>query len=53
MLRKEEKAKMMSVLTPEQKIKLEQLKQNREAKRDAMASKRLDKMKAKLNLSDD
>lgn len=52
-LRKEEKAKMMSVLTPEQKIKLGQLKKDREAKRDAMVSKRLDKMKAKLNLSDD
>ena len=52
-LRKGQKEKMMSVLTPEQKTKLEQLKKDREAKHEAMAAKRLDKMKVKLNLSDD
>jgi Spy/CpxP family protein refolding chaperone len=52
-LRKEQKEKMMAILTPEQKTKLEQLKKDREAKHEAMAAKRLEKMKTKLNLSDD
>jgi Spy/CpxP family protein refolding chaperone len=52
-LRKEQKEKMMAILTPEQKNKLEQLKKEREVKREAMATKRLDKMKTKLNLSDE
>lgn len=52
-LRKEQKEKMMTILTPEQKTKLEQLKKEREVKHEAMAAKRLDKMKTKLNLSDD
>jgi Spy/CpxP family protein refolding chaperone len=52
-LRKEQKEKMAAILTPEQKNKLEQLKKDREVKREAMAAKRLDKMKTKLNLSDD
>ena len=52
-LRKEQKEKMLAILTPEQKTKLEQLKKDREVKREAMTSKRLDKMKTKLNLSDD
>lgn len=52
-LRKEQKEKMMAILTSEQKNKLEQLKKDHEAKREALAAKRLDKMKTKLNLSDD
>jgi Spy/CpxP family protein refolding chaperone len=52
-LRKEQKEKMMAILTPEQKTKLEQLKKDREAKIEAMAAKRLDKMKSTLNLSED
>ena len=52
-LRKGQKEKMMAILTPDQKIKLEQIKNNRQARHQAMAAKRLDKMKAKLNLSDE
>ena len=52
-LRKSQKEKMMSVLTADQKNKLEQLKKDRQVKHEAMAAKRMDKMKAKLNLSDD
>jgi len=52
-LRKWQKEKMMAILTPAQKIKLEQIKNNRQARHEAMAAKRLDKMKAKLNLSDE
>lgn len=52
-LRKEQKTNMMSILTPAQKIKMENLKKNREAKRDEIVAKRLDKMKTKLNLSND
>lgn len=51
-LRKEHKDKMMALLTPEQKDKLIQLKKDRAVKHEAMAAKRLDKMKATLNLSD-
>lgn len=52
-LRKEQKEKMMSILTPEQKATLEQLKKDREVKHEAMAAKRLDKIKSTLNLSED
>lgn len=51
-LRKEHKDKMMALLTPEQKDKLIQLKKDGAVKHEAMAAKRLDKMKANLNLSD-
>ena len=51
-LRKEHNDKMMALLTPEQKDKLIQLKKDRAIKHEAMAAKRLDKMKATLNLSD-
>lgn len=52
-LRKTQKEKMMSLLTADQKNKLIQLKKDMEVKYQAMALKRLDKMKATLNLSDD
>ena len=52
-LRKEQKEKMMSLLTAEQKNKLVQLKKDREAKHEMMAAKKLDKLKTSLSLSDD
>jgi len=52
-LRKGQKEKMMAILSPDQKIKLEQIKNNKQGRHEAMAAKRLDKMKAKLNLSDE
>ncbi len=51
-LRKEEKTKMLSLLTPEQKAKMAQLKAEGKAKADQHYAARMDKMKAKLNLSD-
>lgn len=52
-LKKERKQKLMALLTTEQKAKLEQLKQQKEQQRQQMADQKLDKMKAKLGLSDD
>lgn len=52
-LQKEQKEKMMSLLTTDQKNKLVQLKKDREAKHEMEAAKRLDKMKTSLNLSDE
>jgi Spy/CpxP family protein refolding chaperone len=52
-LHKEQKEKMMNLLTADQKNKLAQLKKDREAKHEMEAAKRLDKMKTNLNLSDD
>ena len=52
-LNKEQKEKIMSLLTADQKNKLVQLKKDREAKHEMEAAKRLDKMKTNLNLSDD
>jgi Spy/CpxP family protein refolding chaperone len=52
-LRKEQREKMMSILTPEQKTTMQQIKKDREAKHQAMAAKQLDKIKSTLNLSDD
>ena len=52
-LRKANHEKMMAILTPAQKYKLEQLKTERKTKQTAMAATRMDKMKAKLNLTDD
>ena len=49
-LMNERKAKLMSILTPDQQAKLKQLREERQEK---MGEKRLEKMKAKLNLSDD
>jgi protein CpxP len=52
-LQKERKADFMAILTPDQKAKLTQLKQERRAKMQTMADKRLDKMKLELNLSNE
>lgn len=50
---KEQKEKMMSLLTEDQKTKLVQLKKEREIKQNVMTAKRLDKIKTRLNLSDE
>jgi Spy/CpxP family protein refolding chaperone len=52
-LNKEQKAKMLGLLTPEQKAKMEQLKKDKQAKYEMKAAQRLDKMKSKLGLTDD
>ena len=52
-LRKEEKEKIEAVLTPEQKAKLDDMKKKGEEERKERAAKHLDKLKTKLNLSDD
>lgn len=51
-LKKEQKAKMQSLLTPEQKNKMAQLKTAQKAKAAAHYTAHLDKMKTKLNLTD-
>jgi Spy/CpxP family protein refolding chaperone len=53
LLRKEQKEKMMSLLTAEQKNKLIELKKDRQTRHTAIAEKKLVKMKSRLNLSDD
>lgn len=50
---KERKAKMDGLLTAEQKTKLTQLKAERKAKKEEHYTKRLDKMKTTLSLTDD
>ena len=52
-LRKEQKEDFMKLLTPDQKTKLIQIRQDMKAKADTMAIKRLDRMKLKLNLSNE
>jgi Spy/CpxP family protein refolding chaperone len=52
-LRKEQKARMQGLLTSEQKTKLEQLKTDKKARKEAHFAKRMDKMKAHLQLTDD
>jgi len=51
-LLKEQKNNMQSLLTPEQKDKMAQLKANDKVKADQHYAARLNKTKAKLNLSD-
>lgn len=51
-LRKEQKAKMGALLTPEQKTKMTQLKAEQKIKREAHFAKHLDKMKTALGLTD-
>lgn len=53
LLRKEQKEKMMNLLTADQKTKVVQLKKERELKHEAMSAKRLDRIKSRLNLSND
>lgn len=50
---KSQKAQMDKVLTPEQKNKLAQQKNNRKGKQEMYSAKRLDKMKTNLGLSED
>ena len=52
-MHKAQKEKMMSLLTTEQKNKLEQFKKERKAKHEAIAAKKLERMKANLGLTDD
>lgn len=52
-IQKERKAKMDGLLTAEQKAKLSRLKAQRKVKHEAGYSKRLDKMKTTLNLTDE
>ena len=51
-LRKEQKAKMQALLTPEQKTKMAELKATKMAKKEEKFAKGLEKMKSKINLSD-
>ena len=51
-LRKEQKAKMQALLTPEQKTKMAELKATKMAKKEDKFAKGLEKMKSKINLSD-
>jgi Spy/CpxP family protein refolding chaperone len=51
-LHKEQKAKMQSLLTPEQKTQMTQLKAEHKVKAKQHYAARMDKMKTKLNLSD-
>ena len=52
-LKKEQKAKMMALLTPEQKAKMEQLKKDKKAQQDLKFAQKMEKMKTHLGLSDD
>ena len=52
-LRKEQKAKMDGLLTPEQKTKMAQLQKEHQIKKNEHFAKHLDKMKTKIGLTDD
>ena len=52
-IRKDHQQKMQSLLTAEQKSKLDKMKQDRMAKSKEMHARSMDKMKTQLNLSDD
>ena len=52
-LQKAHKAKVMSILTESQKSQLTQLKSDRKAQHEARADQKIEKLKAKLQLSDD
>jgi Spy/CpxP family protein refolding chaperone len=52
-LRQEQKMQFMHILTADQKVKLEQIKKDNQTQRELMAAKRIDKLKTKLNLSDE
>ncbi|WP_462251009.1 hypothetical protein [Ferruginibacter sp.] len=51
-LHNEQKAKMESLLTAEQKVKMTQMKAEHQAKRQQHDAARMDKMKTKLNLTE-
>jgi hypothetical protein len=52
-MRKEQKSRVLGMLTTAQKQQLEQLKQDKKARKEAHFTKKLDKMKTNLQLSDD
>ena len=52
-LREDHKAKVQSVFTPEQKEQMKKFREEHKAKREANSAERMEKMKARLNLSDD
>ncbi|MEO5562921.1 MAG: hypothetical protein ABIR18_05785 [Chitinophagaceae bacterium] len=52
-LRKDHRTQMQSILTKEQKTQLEKGKQERKSRHEESAGARMDKMKSRLNLSDD
>lgn len=52
-LRKDQKTKMQSILTAEQKVQLEKMKTDRKAMHDVDSKARMDKMKIRLGLSDE
>lgn len=52
-LQKEMKTNMQSVLTPEQKTKMDDMRQQRSTEMETRMQKRLDRMKTSLSLSDD
>jgi Spy/CpxP family protein refolding chaperone len=51
-LAKTHREKIQNILTPDQKSQLAQMKEDAKKKQAEMAAKRMDKMKAELNLSD-
>lgn len=52
-LRKEQRASMQALFTPEQKAQIEQMKAEGKARKEAGYAKRMDKMKQRLQLSED
>ena len=52
-LRKDHKAKMQSILTPDQKNKLEKMKVEGKARHEEMGKERSEKMKTRLGLTDE
>ncbi|UEG50028.1 hypothetical protein LK994_00885 [Ferruginibacter lapsinanis] len=52
-LKKEQKAKMMAILTPDQKAKMEQMKKDKQAQRELKFAQKMEKMRTNLGLSDD
>ncbi|HMH33115.1 MAG TPA: hypothetical protein VK543_08785 [Puia sp.] len=50
---RDQKTAFQNLLTPEQKNKLDDIRKNMAQKRQDMASRRIDKMKEKLNLSEE
>ena len=52
-LRKEQRSKMQSILTPDQKAQVEKMKSDRKAMNEVDAKARAEKMKIRLGLSDE
>lgn len=52
-IRKEQRLKFESILTADQKAKIKDLRKDQKAKREGMQSKKMDRMKSNLSLSDD